>query len=73
MQLGRRLNRTFEEINVVLLAFAIGLVVLDVTCFVMLRASAGIAWPRETRSAAVPVVFKKEPTLPTEPDETGLR
>jgi hypothetical protein len=54
MQLGRRLNHTFEEINVILLAFAIGLVVLDVTCFVMLRASAEIAWPRDAVSGSSP-------------------
>jgi hypothetical protein len=38
-RLMRRLNRAFGEINAFLLAVAIGLAVLDLTCFVTLKAS----------------------------------
>jgi hypothetical protein len=41
--LARRLNRVFGEINVFLLALAIGLTVLDATCLVTLSASNEIA------------------------------
>jgi hypothetical protein len=41
--LMRRLDRAFGEINVVLLALAIGLAALDFTCFVTLRGTAEIA------------------------------
>ena len=36
-QLLRRLDRVFREINPILLALAIGVAVLDVTCFSMVR------------------------------------
>ena len=42
-QFLRRLNRMLEEINVLLTAVAVGLAVLDFTCFLALRVSAEIA------------------------------
>ena len=42
-QFLRRLNRMPGEINVVLTAVAVGLAVLDFTCFLALRLSAEIA------------------------------
>lgn len=42
----RRLNRVFGEVNIVLVAIAIGLAVLDFTCFLTLRASAEISRAR---------------------------
>jgi hypothetical protein len=47
-QLVRRLSVVFAEINVVLLAVAIGLAVLDLTCFVTLRASIELTKPKQT-------------------------
>jgi len=53
--LMRRLNRVFGEINVFLLAVAIGLAVLDATCFVALSASTEIARAQHSPiSAALP-------------------
>jgi hypothetical protein len=49
LQLLRRLNRVFGELNVVLLAVAIGLAALDFTCFVSLNASASIARAETSR------------------------
>ena len=42
-QFLRRLNRMLGEINVLLTAVAVGLAVLDFTCFLALRLSAEIA------------------------------
>jgi len=42
-RLIHRLDRIFAEINVVLLALAIGFAMLDLTCFTALRASTAIA------------------------------
>jgi hypothetical protein len=53
-QAMRRLNRVFGEINVFLLAVAIGLAVLDFTCFVALSASAEIARVEQNRISAAP-------------------
>jgi hypothetical protein len=41
-QFLRRLNHMLGEINVLLMAVAVGLAVLDFTCFVALRVSAEI-------------------------------
>jgi hypothetical protein len=41
-QFLRRLNRILGELNVLLTAVAVGLAVLDFTCFVALRVSAEI-------------------------------
>ena len=41
-QFLRRLNRMLGEINVLLTAVAVGLAVLDFTCFLALRVSAEI-------------------------------
>ena len=41
-QFLRRLNRILGELNVLLMAIAVGLAVLDFTCFVALRVSAEI-------------------------------
>ena len=49
LHLLRRLNRVFGELNVVLLAVAIGLAVLDFTCFVSLNTSAAIARAETSR------------------------
>lgn len=45
IQLRKRLNRVLGEINVVLLAVAIGLAVLDLTCFVTLQVSMEMPHP----------------------------
>jgi hypothetical protein len=52
--LMRRLNRVFGEINVVLLAIAIGLTELEATCLVALRASAEMARAQHSPISAVP-------------------
>ena len=45
-QFLRRLNHMLGEINVLLTAVAVGLAVLDFTCFVALRVSAEIGRPQ---------------------------
>ncbi|MGC2413210.1 MAG: hypothetical protein WA459_11010 [Stellaceae bacterium] len=52
--LMRRLNRVFGEINVFLLAVAIGLAVLDLTCFVALSTSTEIARSQHSPISAAP-------------------
>ena len=70
-QLMGRLDRIFCEINVALLAVAIGLAVLDFSCFAGLRVSAELArvqqrtmlegtWPSNSGSMA-PVWAKPNP------------
>lgn len=51
-QVMRRLDRVFGEINVFLLTVAIGLAVLDYTCFVALNASTAIARVQQNRISA---------------------
>src|SRR6266567_3280464 len=48
-QLIRRLDRVLGEINAFLVAVAIGLAVLDATCFAALSASTEIARTRQSR------------------------
>jgi len=50
----RRLNRVLGEINVLLLAVAIGLAVLDATCFVAISASTEIARVQHSLISAEP-------------------
>ena len=45
-QFLRRLNRMLGEISVLLTAVAVGLAVLDFTCFLALKVSAEIARPQ---------------------------
>jgi hypothetical protein len=47
-QLLHRLDRVFGEMNVILLALAIGLAVLDVTCFSALGLSDSLSVPHTT-------------------------
>jgi hypothetical protein len=61
----RRLDRVLGEINASLVAVAIGLVVLDATCFAALSASTEIARTRQSRiswdpspSPLGPIVFR---------------
>ena len=54
LPLLRRLDRAFGEINVFLLALAIGIAALDVTCFITLRASAEIARANQNVILATP-------------------
>jgi len=51
---GQRLNRAFGEINVFLLAIAIGLAVLDFTGFVALRTSAELTRAHASATAETP-------------------
>ena len=51
---GQRLNRAFGEINVFLLAIAIGLAVLDFTGFVALRTSDELARAHVSVTAGTP-------------------
>jgi hypothetical protein len=47
-RLLHRLDRVFAEMNVILLALAIGLAVLDVTCFSVLRLGNVLPVPQTT-------------------------
>ena len=47
-QLWQRLDRVFAEMNVILLALAIGLAVLDITCFSALGLSDALSLPHTT-------------------------
>ena len=67
-----RLNRIFSEINIVLVAIAIGLAVLDFTCFVALtafreisRAQAATASPAFARNLGNPAIEAKSAQVPS--------
>jgi hypothetical protein len=47
-QLWQRLDRVFAEMNVILLALAIGLAVLDITCFSALGLNDALSLPHTT-------------------------
>ncbi|HEV2334015.1 MAG TPA: hypothetical protein VGS13_00810 [Stellaceae bacterium] len=53
-QMMRGLNHVFAEFNVFLLAVAIGIAVLDLTGFVVLRASAELARTQQSAFFAMP-------------------
>lgn len=63
-QLLRRLSGDIVDINVVLLAVAIGLAVLDLTCFVTLTASVEITRAQAPASQRVPAGSLERPTPP---------
>ncbi|MBO0736974.1 MAG: hypothetical protein J2P48_10455 [Alphaproteobacteria bacterium] len=66
--LPRRLDRVFGEINAFLLVLAIGLAVLDVTCFVGLKVSDEIQWAQ--LATAMPPL-SSERSIQSKPEPTG--